>query len=153
MLAYFRRGRRELDPVDAVAPTMPDDAIWIDMLEPTPEETRFVERAIGIGMPTREEMREIEASARVYEEGGALFLTTTILVNADTPPPGTTEVTFVLKGDLLVTLRHADPQPFRSLAGAAGAPGGHVGLGASHVLLAGRPDHRPHRGCARARGA
>ena len=115
MLAYFRRGRRELDPVDAVAPTMPDDAIWIDMLEPTPEETRFVERAIGIEMPTREEMREIEASARVYEEGDALYLTTTLLVNADGLTPDTTEVTFILVGERLLTLRYASPLPFRAV--------------------------------------
>jgi magnesium transporter len=116
MLAIFRRGRRELDPVDAAtAQSLPEDAIWIDMLEPTPEDTRFVERAIGIGMPTREEMREIEASARVYEEGNALYLTTTLLVNADGLTPDTTEVTFILVGERLLTLRYASPLPFRAV--------------------------------------
>ena len=54
---------------------------------PTSEEKRFVERVLGIEVPTREEMREIEASSRVYEEGDALYLTATVLVNADEPPP------------------------------------------------------------------
>jgi magnesium transporter len=117
MLTIFQRGQRGQRAVDLASVRLADDVIWLDLREPTPEETAFVRDALGVDLPTREEMREIEASARVYEEGGALFLTATILVNADTPPPGTTEVTFVLKDDLLVTLRHADPQPFRSLAG------------------------------------
>ena len=117
MLTIFRRGRRELEPVDpAAAQTLPEDAIWLDMLEPTPDEIRFVEGAIGIGMPTREEMREIEASARVYEEGDALYLTATLLINADALTPDTTEVTFILVGERLLTLRYASPLPFRALS-------------------------------------
>jgi magnesium transporter len=118
MLAIFRRGQRELESVDpsatAAPAVLPVDAVWIDMMEPTPEEVQSVQRMVGIEMPTREEMREIEASSRVYEEGDALFMTATVLINVDDPPPGTAEVTFILKGDRLVTLRYADPQPFRS---------------------------------------
>jgi magnesium transporter len=115
MLAMFLRGQRDQALPDLSADLLPEDAIWLDMREPSPEEIAFVRRTVGIEMPTREEMREIEASARVYEEDGALFLTATVLVNADTPPPGTTEVTFILKGERLVTLRYADPQPFRTM--------------------------------------
>ena len=66
-------------------------------------------------MPTREEMREIEASSRVYEEDEALYLTATVVFLADQPPPRTTEISFILKRGHLVTLRFADPQPFRSM--------------------------------------
>ena len=79
------------------------------------EELRGVERRLGIEMPTREEMREIEASARVYEEAGALYLTATLLFQAETLPPRTTEISFILKGERLVTLRFTDPQPFRTV--------------------------------------
>ena len=115
MLAIFRRCRRELEPVTMTGDAVPADVVWIDMLEPTAEEKALVQRAVGIEMPTREEMREIEASSRVYEEGDGLFMTATLLIHADTPPPNTTEVTFIVVGDRLVTLRYADPQPFRSL--------------------------------------
>jgi magnesium transporter len=116
MLSIFRRGRRGLEPVDTAAvEALPEDAVWIDMLEPTPEEVRFATRALGTELPTREEMREIEASARVYEEGEGLFLTATLVLNADAPSPATTEVTFILVGDRLATLRYAAPQPFRAL--------------------------------------
>ena len=91
------------------------------MLEPTPEETPSSSRALGIEMPTREEMREIEASARVYEEVGASFLTATMLVNSDRPPPAKSEITFVLLDERLVTQRYATPS--RSAhAGADRAP-------------------------------
>ncbi len=115
MLAIYQPGRRVRAPVDPAAHALPETALWLDLHEPSPDEVAFVGRALSIEVPTREEMREIEASARVYEESGALFLTATILVHGDEPPPGTSEVTFILKGERLVTLRYADPQPFRSM--------------------------------------
>ena len=133
MLTTFQRGQRGQCPVDLANVSLAEDVIWLDLREPTQEETEFVRAALGLELPTREEMREIEASARVYEEHGALFLTATILVKADRPPPGTTEVTFILKGDRLVTLRHADPQPFRSVAGRLERQG--VTLGSAQGLF------------------
>ncbi len=108
------RGLRSTEPVDVEQ--LPDDALWLDLLEPTAEELRTIERRLGIDTPTREEMREIEASARVYEEGGGLYLTATLLYQADTLPPRTTDVSFILKDERLITMRFADPQPFRSMA-------------------------------------
>ena len=37
------------------------------------------ERDLGIDVPTREEMREIETSNRLYEEGDALYMTATVV--------------------------------------------------------------------------
>ena len=116
MLATFQRGQRALRQVDLGAGLLPPETVWLDLLDPTADEIAFVRRALGIELPSRDEMREIEASARVYEEDDALFLTATMLVHADHPPPDTTEITFVLKGDQLVSLRYADPQPFRNMA-------------------------------------
>jgi magnesium transporter len=55
------------------------DTLWIDLLEPTPEEEHAVEVEFGIDVPTREEMREIESSNRLYEEEGGVYLTSTIV--------------------------------------------------------------------------
>ena len=46
-------------------------AVWIDLLNPTKDEERLVEQTLSISIPTREEMREIEASSRLYFEAGA----------------------------------------------------------------------------------
>jgi magnesium transporter len=116
MLAIFQQGRRVLTEVDpATAASLPEQTVWLDLFHPSQEEIDFVNRMLAIELPTRDEMREIEASARVYEEDDALFLTAAMLVHVDRPPPDTTEIAFVLKGEQLVSLRYVDPQPFRGM--------------------------------------
>jgi len=97
-------------PLDAA---LLEQAIWIDLLEPTAEEEKQIESLLGIDIPTREEMREIEASNRFYEENGALFLTATIVTQLDTDLPQSTQVTFILTHSKLITNRYTDPLPFR----------------------------------------
>jgi len=92
---------------------LPEEAVWLDLLEPTPEEERLVEARLGLDIPTREEMREIESSSRLYEEEGALYLTATVVTKLDTALPENAQVTFILKGSRLVTNRYVDPLPFR----------------------------------------
>src|SRR5512134_1722477 len=90
----------------------PQDAIWFDLINPTPEEDKLVERRLGIAVPTREEMQEIEVSSRLYVEHHARFMTATLMCNSDTMTPKTTPVTFILAGHKLVTVRYDDPRPF-----------------------------------------
>src|SRR5262245_25612179 len=92
---------------------LPPEAIWIDLLEPDPAEEKRIEQALRIDVPTREEMREIEASNRLYEENGTLYMTATIVTKLDTDLPEATQVTFILTGSRLVTNRYTDPLPFR----------------------------------------
>lgn len=91
-------------------------ALWIDLLEPSPEEERHVESELGIDVPTREEMREIESSNRLFEEDGAVYLTATIVTKLDTSLPQNSQVTFILKDGRLITNRYTDPLPFRRFA-------------------------------------
>jgi magnesium transporter len=112
---------------------LPADALWIDLREPTPEEEQLVEKALSIDVPTREEMREIEASNRFYEENGGLYMTATLVTKLDTDLPERTQVTFILTGNKLVTNRYTDPLPFRRfIAYAARHPA--VGTSGSMVL-------------------
>jgi magnesium transporter len=92
---------------------LPADSVWIDLREPTPEEEQLVESTLGIDVPTLEEMREIEASNRFYEENGALYMTATLVTKLDTGLPERAQVTFILTGSKLVTNRYTDPLPFR----------------------------------------
>jgi magnesium transporter len=89
------------------------DTIWIDLLEPTSEEERAVETQCAIDVPTVEEMREIETSNRLYEEEGAVYLTSTIVTKLDADLPQNSQVTFILKDGRLITNRYTDPLPFR----------------------------------------
>ena len=67
---------------------------------------------LGIDIPTRAEMREIEPSNRFYQERGAYFMTASIVYNVEAPVPLTTPVTFILAGDRLVTVCYAEPKAF-----------------------------------------
>lgn len=87
--------------------------MWIDLLEPTPEEETKVEKFLGIEVPTREEMREIESSNRLYEEDGGLYMTATVITKIDTATPETSQITYILAGNRLITNRYVDPLPFR----------------------------------------
>lgn len=93
--------------------SLPDNVVWVDLLEPTKQEEQIIEQALGIEAPTREEMQEIEISSRLYREGESLYLTASILYHADTDQPENAAVTFIRSPRALVTLRYADPASFR----------------------------------------
>ena len=118
MLNILRRGS---SAPETVTPgkgwALPEDAVWIDLLRPTREEELAVEKAIGVQIPTREEMSEIETSSRLYQENGATFMTAAVLTHATTDFPLLAPVTFVLVGERLVTVRYAEPSAFAAFIG------------------------------------
>jgi magnesium transporter len=65
----------------------PDEFLWADLFEPTPEEEKAVESLLTVDVPTRDEMREIETSNRLYEENGAVYMTATVGSKLDSPSP------------------------------------------------------------------
>lgn len=113
MLSVFvpRGGTLERIAVEA-GQTPSEAAIWVDLVTPTVQEDKQVEQLLGIAVPTREEMQEIEVSSRLYVENGARFMTATLMCHSDTATPKTTAVTFILSGHRLVTVRYDDPRPF-----------------------------------------
>jgi magnesium transporter len=122
---------RRLEQFD---PMQPGQLAWIDLLHPTAEEGRQIETALGIALPTREEMAEIEDSSRFYQDNGALFLTAAIMSLSESEFPATTDVTFVLVGNLLLTVRYGTPRPFQAFAGQAERQPGLVTNGESALL-------------------
>jgi magnesium transporter len=111
MLTIYEANGKGLKVHDPSAP-ITGNCVWIDLLQPTAEEDRFVEDVLGVDIPTRAEMREIEPSNRFYQEKGAYFMTASIVYNIEAPVPLTTPVTFILAGDRLVTVRYAEPKAF-----------------------------------------
>ncbi len=92
---------------------LPEGTVWIDLHDPSAEEEARVERLLGLDIRTRDEMAEIEESARLYEENGVLYMTATVVAGASQRRPAAAQVTFVLTPAMLVTVRYADPLPFR----------------------------------------
>jgi len=91
---------------------VPENAVWFDLVSPTLPEDKLLERHLGIAVPTREEMQEIEVTSRLYVENNARYMTATLMCQSDTDTPKTTPVTFILSGHRLVTVRYDEPRPF-----------------------------------------
>jgi magnesium transporter len=88
------------------------DALWIDLEAPTSAEEDAVEAVMGIDIPTREDMQEIEVSSRIYRENGGLFLTAQVVA---TDAAGNIEigpVTCVVLPDRLVSVHYHHPGSF-----------------------------------------
>ncbi len=117
MIRVYRSGCTTCEPstVDPAEWVLTADTLWIDLIEPTREEDAAVEKALGLSIPTREEMAELEASSRVYRENGATYATADIITHGDEALPGVEPVTFVLTDGPLVTIRYTDPKPFALL--------------------------------------
>jgi magnesium transporter len=102
--------------VEAKLTSIPTTATWVDLEEPTEAEEKLVERCIRMDVPTEDEMAEIEPSSRLYEQGGALYMTVSVLYGVEDGEPRTTPISFVLADNRLVTVRYATPKPVRAFA-------------------------------------
>jgi len=89
-------------------------AVWVDLLDPGPEELAEAGAAAGTELPAREEMEEIELSSRLYRRGNVDFLTLVLPALSETETHQIAPVTFVLGPAQLVTVRHHTPRPFVS---------------------------------------
>jgi len=112
LFVYLPRGTSLERQVIDEAGTIPAGAVWFDLVTPTVAEDKLLEGTLGIAVPTREEMQEIEVSSRLYQENGARYMTATLMCQSDTATPKTTAVTFILAGHKLVTVRYDEPRPF-----------------------------------------
>lgn len=94
---------------------LPDNLVFLDLLNPSKPEEAEAEQWLEYQLPTREEMQEIEESARLYTEKGALYMTAWVPVGLDSPDPDTSAITFVVSPETLTTVRYADPMAWRVL--------------------------------------
>ncbi len=91
---------------------LPAETVWLDLVVPTREEQARAEALMGLPLPTRGQIAEIEESSRLRRSGGAVHMTALVLALADTEAPRLTPVRFVVAGGRLATLHHMDAQPF-----------------------------------------
>ena len=95
--------------------TLPKGTVWLDLVSPTRQEELAVEHAVGLQVPTPEEMAEIESTSRLYRQGEATYLTADLLYHTDALLPLTGPVTFILSNGPLVTVRYSEPRAFKIL--------------------------------------
>ncbi len=113
---YARIGGRVIEQPLACGEPMPEGTVWIDLLRPDEAERRHIGAVTGCDLPTREEMKEIEASSQLYVENDAIYLTTPVIARADTPSPVQAELTFVLTQRYMITVRFTEPRSVATFA-------------------------------------
>ena len=132
MLSLLRHGAPALEtPTVTEGWRPPGDALWMDLLNPTREEEVAIEAALGLELPTRDEMAALEPSSRLYQERGATFMTATLLARSEEGPVAA-PVTFVVAQGLLITIRYDVLRAFTVYGERAPSLGATVG---AQVLL------------------
>jgi magnesium transporter len=108
IVAYTASGDR-LKPLESFKEiNQSADIAWIDLVSPTAEEDRMVEEFLQISIPTKEDMQEIELSARLYDEDGADYLTMVAVAHMTLDDPVKAPVTFIVHQNTLVTVRYSE---------------------------------------------
>ena len=94
---------------------LPPKVIWIDLLNPTDEETASVERVLGIEIPTEAALNEIEASSRLINRHDLLYLSSPAVRVDEQEEAHLTPLGFVIGPRVLVTVRFAALPVFDSV--------------------------------------
>lgn len=82
-----------------------NSVIWIDMVLPSSSEVKTVEELFDIKFPTKQESEEIELSSRYWEENNRIEINSYFLIN-DLKDPVNETVSFILQGNLLISVRY-----------------------------------------------
>jgi magnesium transporter len=106
---------------DGVLQTLPiadlsdiQQTVWIDLTAPTDDERQLIEAISQQHLPTSKEVREIEASARIYEDEESLHIYSFFFQQEDHRAM-TTAVAFTLKGNRVISLHDQPIALFRLL--------------------------------------
>ena len=109
--------------IDTTPDAVPANVKWVDLLQPVQGEDKLLEKCLGIEIPTREEMLEIEPSSRLYVDHGVRYMTATLLCNTELGAPKLTQISFVLSPTRLITVRYDTPKPINLFLNRSQKPG------------------------------
>ncbi len=112
--AYIHRQDCLLPADLATDPEALRRALWLDLIDPTEEELAQVSRLLRQELPDPEDVEEIEASSRFYEDEVGLHIHSLFLHEVEGRPRNTS-VAFTLTDDRLITLREREIPAFRLL--------------------------------------
>ena len=98
----------QLDPSHNV----PEEPVWIDLINPTEDELRLLPQNLNIALPSREEIWRNHALNRMYTRDGSSYMTAALIDDAAKGQAATSAVTFILTPDFLITIRDIDPPAF-----------------------------------------
>lgn len=114
MITYLNQKKLIPQEITTDNQALLQEALWIDLICPSKTEEALAEQYFDLEIPTREEMREIELSSRLYKENDTLFMTATMLAHSDSPESSQYDaVTFILTKSQLITIRYIEPLAFK----------------------------------------
>jgi magnesium transporter len=87
-------------------------SFWIDLLNPTAEESATVAAACGIHVPSRESLQEIESSSRLRAEGQVLYVSMPLAIQDDATGLVHVPLGLILSTQQLITLRYSEIHAF-----------------------------------------
>ncbi|HEY3809017.1 MAG TPA: magnesium transporter CorA family protein [Steroidobacteraceae bacterium] len=87
-------------------------AFWVDLLDPTAEESERVARECGVKVPSRESLQEIETSSRTRVEGDVLYMSMPLAIQDGSRGLAPVPLGFILSPQRLVTVRYSEVHAF-----------------------------------------
>src|SRR6201994_2859093 len=111
MISAFTCGHKQFLRLTDMSAEALRRAVWIDLLEATPDEIETVQSATGLALPTQDAVSEIETSSRLSSRNGALYLSMPLIAFSEEGPRGVS-AGFVLSPERLLTVRFAASRIF-----------------------------------------
>lgn len=113
MIHAFSLDNARLTRLDDITPQDLNDAIWLDLVEPTPEERHLVQDGLQQSLATFLELEDIESSARFFEDEDGLHLHSFFYCEDENDYADLASVAFTLRDGRLFTLRDRELPAFR----------------------------------------
>lgn len=113
MIRAFGLDNARLISVDETNPTLLNDAIWIDLIDPSEAERTVLENRLDQTLAEERELEDIEASARFFEDEDGLHLHSFFYCLDDDDYADIATVAFTIRDGRLFTLRDRDLPAFR----------------------------------------
>ncbi|QIM67393.1 magnesium and cobalt transport protein CorA [Mannheimia granulomatis] len=113
MIRAFALDNARLTSVDETNPTLLNDAIWIDLIDPSDAERSVLENRLDQTLAEEHELEDLEASARFFEDEDGLHLHSFFYCLDDEDYADIATVAFTIRDGRLFTLRDRDLPAFR----------------------------------------
>lgn len=93
-----------------------EGAVWIDAVDPSDGELEFLNDVMGFEVPNRHDITEIELSNRLFKRAGSHVMIANLLPKSDHEALPPRPAAFILRRDLLLTIRFAEFYSFDRVA-------------------------------------
>lgn len=115
--------------------------VWIDLLDPTPEETARVATQYQVQVPSRESLQEIETSSRTRAEGEVLYMSMPLAIQDSARGLAPVPLGFILSPQRLVTIRYSEVHAFSNAIARLGSKSDITSTGVFAALIDGMVDY------------